>query len=32
MDVILTNSIFSNFASLTSNASYISSVYYYLDG
>lgn len=32
LDVILTNSILSNFASLTSHASYIASVYYYLDG
>lgn len=31
LDVILTNSIFSNFSALTSNAPYISSVYYYLD-
>lgn len=32
LDVIFTNSIFSNFAALTSNAPYISSIYYYLDG
>lgn len=32
LDVILTNSILSNFASLTGNAAYIASVYYYLDG
>lgn len=32
LDVILTNSILSNFASLTNHASYIASVYYYLDG
>lgn len=31
LDVILTNSIFSNFSALTGNAPYISSVYYYLD-
>lgn len=32
LDVILTNSILSNFASLTNHATYIASVYYYLDG
>ncbi len=32
LDVVLTNSIFSNFTALTSNAPYIASVYYYLDG
>ena len=32
LDVILTNTILSNFNSLTNNAPYIASVYYYLDG
>ena len=32
LDVVLTNSILSNFTSLTNNAPYIASVYYYLDG
>lgn len=32
LDVILTNSILSNFNALTNNAPYIASVYYYLDG
>lgn len=31
LDVVLTNSILSNFTSLTNNAPYIASVYYYLD-
>ena len=30
--MVLTNSILSNFTSLTNNAPYIASVYYYLDG
>ncbi len=32
LDSILVNSILSNFSSLTNNASYIASVYYYLEG
>lgn len=32
LDSVLVNSILSNFASLTNNASYVASVYYYLEG